>query len=221
MSDASRITLYHAPNTRSSAVLTLLAELDAPFELALLDMKAGEQRQPAYLAINPMGKVPAVVDRGQLVTELPAVFIHLADRFAQAGLAPALDDPLRGPYLRWLVFYGSCFEPALIDRAMNRDAGPQARSPYGSFDDVMTTLNGQLARGPYLLGERYSAADVLWGTALAWSTGFQLVRATPEIAAYLERVTSRPAFARAKQQDADLAAELERRAQCSPAGDEA
>jgi glutathione S-transferase len=206
MAHESTVTLYHSPNTRSSAALTLLEELGAPYELKVLNMKAGEQRQADYLAINPMGKVPAVVHDGALITEQPAVFIYLADLFPAAGLAPPIGDPLRGPYLRWMVFYGSSFEPAVIDRAMKREPAAMATSPYGDYDTMLRTLTGQLAKGPYLLGERFSAADVLWGTALAWTTAFDLVPKLPAIQAYIERVAARPAVARVKAKDAELAA---------------
>ncbi|ACL56689.1 glutathione S-transferase family protein [Methylobacterium nodulans] len=201
-----RVTLYHSPNTRSSSALLLLEELGAPYDLHVLDMRAGENRQPAYLAVNPMGKVPAIRHGEALVTEQPAIFIYLADLFPEAGLAPPLGDPLRGPYLRWMVYYGSCFEPAVVDKARELDAGPQAMSPYGSFEAVMGVVNDQLRRGPYLLGERFSAADVLWGMALAWTTMFKLVPETPEIAAYIARHTERPAVARVRERDAALAA---------------
>jgi len=206
MASGSKVTLYHSPNTRSSAALTLLEELGAPFELKVLNMKAGEQREPAYLAINPMGKVPALIHDGALITEQPAVFIYLADLFPEAGLAPAIGDPLRGPYLRWMVFYGSCFEPAVIDRAMKREPAAMATSPYGDYDTMLGTLTGQLAKGPYLLGDRFTAADVLWGTALAWTTAYQLVPSLPLIQGYVERITARPAVARVKARDAELAA---------------
>ncbi|MGB7988055.1 MAG: glutathione S-transferase family protein, partial [Candidatus Methylophosphatis roskildensis] len=185
MTTESRLTFYHSPNTRSTAALILLEELGAPFELKVLDMKAGEQRQPAYLVINPMGKVPALVHDGALITEQPAVFIYLADLFPDAGLAPPIGDPLRGPYLRWMVFYGSCFEPAVIDRSMQREPAAMSTSPYGDYDMMLSTLTEQLAKGPYLLGDRFSAADVLWGTALAWTTAFQLVPSLPVIQAYV------------------------------------
>lgn len=206
MTSESKVTLYHSPNTRSSAALTLLEELGAPFELKVLNMKAGEQREAAYLAINPMGKVPALMHDGALITEQPAVFIYLADLFPEAGLAPAIGDPLRGPYLRWMVFYGSCFEPALIDRAMKREPAATATSPYGDYDTMLKTLTDQLAKGPYLLGDRFSAADVLWGTALAWTTAFELVPMLPVIQVYIERVTARPAVTRVKARDAELMA---------------
>lgn len=206
MTTESRLTFYHSPNTRSTAALILLEELGAPFELKVLDMKAGEQRQPAYLVINPMGKVPALVHDGALITEQPAVFIYLADLFPDAGLAPPIGDPLRGPYLRWMVFYGSCFEPAVIDRSMQREPAAMSTSPYGDYDMMLSTLTEQLAKGPYLLGDRFSAADVLWGTALAWTTAFQLVPSLPVIQAYVERIAARPAVARVKARDAELAA---------------
>jgi glutathione S-transferase len=206
MAHESTVTLYHSPNTRSSAALTLLEELGAPYELKVLNMKAGEQREAAYLAINPMGKVPAVMHDGALIAEQPAVFIYLADLFPAAGLAPPIGDPLRGPYLRWMVFYGSSFEPAVIDRAMKREPAAMATSPYGDYDTMLGTLTGQLAKGPYLLGERFSAADVLWGSALAWTTAFELVPKLPVIQTYVERITSRPAVVRVKAKDAELAA---------------
>lgn len=199
------LIFYHSPNTRSSSVLILLEELDAPYTLKDLNFKVGAQREPEYLAVNPMGKVPAIVHNGALVTELGAIFIYLADAFPQKKLAPQIGDPLRGSYLRWLVFYGSAFEPAIMDRYMKVEP-PQGTSPYGSFDSVMTVINSQLAAGPYLLGARLSAADILWATALRWTTGFGLVPMTPEISAYIERVGARPAFARVAETDKQLLA---------------
>jgi glutathione S-transferase len=203
------ITFFHSPNTRSSGVRILLEELGAPYELRAINMKAGEQRKPAYLATNPMGKVPAILHRGGLVTEQVAIFIYLADLFPQAKLAPGLDDALRGPYLRWLVYYGSCFEPAVVDRAMKREPGQLAMVPYGDYDTMLNTLTGQLAKGPYLLGERMSAADVLWGTALTWTTMFKLVPELPVIKDYIGRINARPAVGKVKALDAKLSAEHE------------
>jgi glutathione S-transferase len=198
------VTLFHSPNTRSTAVLILLEELRAEYTLRVLDMKASEQRQPAYLAINPMGKVPALLHGDSLVTELVAIFIYLADLYPEASLAPALTDPRRGPYLRWLVFYGSCFEPAVMDRSMKRDPGPAASSPYGDFDTVLRTVLAPIERGPYLLGESCSAADVLWGTALGWMVQFGIVASTPGLARYVERINARPALARVRARDEEL-----------------
>jgi glutathione S-transferase len=202
----SEIIFYHAPNTRSSAVRTLLDALGAPFTLYPVNMKAGEQQGEAFRAINPLGKVPAITHNGALVTEQVAIFIYLADLFPKAGLAPGLHDRLRGPYLRWMVYYAASFEPAVVDHAMKRDPAPHATSPYGDFDTMLMTLVAQLRRGPYLLGDQLTAADILWGSALAWTTGFKLVPELPEIKEYLQRVLTLPSFARTRQADAELAA---------------
>lgn len=209
MATDRRITLFHSPRTRSTGALVLLEELGADYELHAVNMKAGEQRQPAFLAVNPLGKVPAIRHGDALVTEQAAISIYLADLYPEAGLAPALTDPLRGPYLRWLVFYGSSFEPAVVDRAMQREPGQTAMSPYGTYESVIDTVAAQLARGPYLLGDTFTAADVLWGGAIGWTMMFKVVPERPEFVAYAERVRNRPASQRATAIDAKLAAEQE------------
>ena len=203
-----KVVFYHSPQSRSAGTLVLLEELGADYELRPLDLQKGEQRGPDYLGVNPMGKVPAIVHDGALVTEQGAVYAYLADLYPEAGITPAIGDPLRGPYLRWLFFYGSSFEPALIDRSLKRDPAPQATSPYGTYETMLQTLWNQLGDGPYLLGDRFTAADVLWGTALRWTTMFKLVPETPVIAGYVARVAARPAVARAAKIDADLVAKL-------------
>jgi len=202
------VTLFHAPNTRSAGVRVLLEELGADYDLHVVSFKKKEQRDASYLKVNPMGKVPAILHGAALVTEQPAIYTFLADLYAYKGLAPALDDPLRGPYLRWMAFYGSSFEPALIDKAMKRDPMDPSLCPYGDYDTMLGTLTAQLRQGPYLLGDRFTAVDVLWGTALGWTTAFKLVPELPEITAYIARVQQRPAFARAAAADAALASEL-------------
>ena len=199
-----KIVFYHSPQSRSAGTLFLLEELGADYELRVLDLQKGEQRRGDYLGVNPMGKVPAIVHDGALVTEQGAVYTYLADLYPEAGITPAIGDPLRGPYLRWLFFYGSSYEPALIDRSMKREPAPASTSPYGSYDTMLQTLWNQLGDGPYLLGERFTAADVLWGMALRWTTMFKLVPETPASKAYIERVTSRPAALRAAKIDADI-----------------
>jgi glutathione S-transferase len=209
MSNADRLTFYHSPNTRSTGVRILLEELAAPHELQVLNMRAGEQTRPEYLAINPLGKVPALTHGDALITEQVAIYIYLADLFPAAGLAPSLNDPQRGPYLRWLAFYGSSFEPALIDRAAQHEPVSHAMSPYGDYDTVMRVINDQLAAGRYLLGDRFTAADLLWGIALRWTTGFKLVAETPQIAAYIARVAERPAVQKIQALETELAAQHE------------
>jgi glutathione S-transferase len=204
MATSQPITLFHAPKTRSSGTLTLLEELKAPYTLHVLNLKAGEQRQSAYRAINPMGKVPAILHGDALITEQVAIGIYLADLFPEAGITPAIGDPLRGPYLRWYVFYAACFEPALVDQALKREPGPTAMVPYGDVATTLQTLTTQLGKGPWLLGERFTAPDVLWGTALTWMTGFGLVESVPPISDYIARWNARPSVARTAQIDADL-----------------
>ncbi|WP_315835968.1 glutathione S-transferase family protein [Bradyrhizobium prioriisuperbiae] len=207
MSQSAPITFFHSPQTRSSGALTLLEELGAPYELKVLNMKAGEQRQPAYLAINQLGKVPAILHGETLVTEQVAIFIHLADLFPQAGLAPALTDPRRGAYLRWLVYYAACYEPGLVDRAMKRDPAPPAMSPYGDFDTMLQAVVSQVTDRPYLLGDKISAADILWGNALHWGSLFKLIPESDTVTAYVKRVTQRPAALKVAAMDEALAAE--------------
>lgn len=206
MPDSRHITLYHSPNTRSTGALILLEELGADYALHVLNMKAGEQRHAAYLAVNSMGKVPAIRHGDALVTEQAAVFLYLADLYPEAHLAPPIGDPRRGPYLRWMVYYGSSFEPALLDRALKREPAPPSTTHYGDYDTMLKTLTDQLAKGSFLLGETFSAADVLWGTALGWTTRFKLVPDLPVITDYVARVAARPAVARARARDAELAA---------------
>ena len=205
MPASRRVTLFHTPNTRSTGAVALMEELGVPYDLHVL--KKGEQRGDAYMAINPMGKVPAVVHDGALVTEQGAVYMYLADLYPETHLAPPIGDPLRGPYLRWMVYYGSSFEPAVVDRAQKNVPAAPGMCPYGDFDTMLKTLDDQLAKGPFILGDTFTAADVLYGVALAWTTGFKLVPLTPAIAAYVERINSRPAIARAKAKDAQLAAQ--------------
>jgi glutathione S-transferase len=200
------LTFYYAPHSRAATARLLLEELGVDYRLQVLDLKQNEQRAPDYLAINPMGKVPAIVHDGVLVTELPALYIYLADAFPDAGLAPGLTDPLRGPWLRWLAFYGSAFEPAVFDRAMQREPTQPSFCPYGDFDTMLATLAAQLRAGPWLLGERFSAADLLWAGGLTWATAFKLVPALPEIAGYLARVNARPAVRKVMAEDEAMAA---------------
>jgi len=200
------LTFFHSPNTRSTGVLTLLKELGATYQLHVINMKEGEQRRPEYLAINPMGKVPALKHGETVITEQVAIYIYLADLYPNADLAPKIDDPLRGSYLRWMAFYGSCFEPAVIDRSQKREPAPQAMSPYGDFDNMFKVLTDQLAKGQFLLGDKFTAVDVLWGSALTWITMFQLVPTLPVVQIYIDRVNARPSVAWARAKDTELAA---------------
>lgn len=199
------LTHYHAPNTRSASIRWLFEELAAPHELKVLNLKKGEHKSPEYLAINPMGKVPTVVHNGTPVTEVGAIAIYLADLFPDVGLAPARNDPVRGTYLRWIIFNHSAVEPAICDFALKRAPGQASMMPYGTYDETMAALAGALSKGPYILGERFSAADVVVGSGVRWMLLFKLLPERPEFTSYAERVTQRPAFVRAMAKDAELA----------------
>lgn len=205
------VTLFHAPNSRSAGVRILIEELQAEHDLQVLDLTRKQQREPAYLAVNPMGKVPALLHDGVLVTEQAAIYLYLAELYPESGLVPPVGDPLRGALLRWLVFYGSCFEPAMTDRALKREDCQPSWSPYGDFDSVVRLVQQQLEDGrPWWLGERMTVADLLWGNALADMLAFQLMPATPTIEAYAARLRNRPSALRAHVLDAELAAEQAR-----------
>lgn len=207
MTTSDTVTLFHSPQSRSSAALVLLEELGAPYRLQVLNMKAGEQRKAEYLAVNPMGKVPAIRHGEAFVTEQVAIFIYLADAFPEAKLAPAIGDPARGAYLRWLVFYAACFEPAMADRAGKREPLSRQASPYGDFDTMFETLVDHISKHPWFIGDRLSAADILWGSALHWMTAFKLIPERPVIKDFVDRITARPAYGRVMKMDAELAAE--------------
>ncbi|MGQ4583378.1 glutathione S-transferase N-terminal domain-containing protein [Lysobacter sp. F60174L2] len=206
MTDSAALTLYHHPHSRSAGARVMLEELGVDYRIELVNLQAGEQRRPEFLALNPLGKLPTLVDGDIVVTEQVAVYLHLADRFPEAGLAPAIGDPARGEYLRWMVYYASCFEPAVVDRSQKREPAEPMISPYRDFDSMLAALEAQIAKGPWVLGERFSAADVLWGTALNWTTQFGLVPKSEVIEQYIERAKARPAFQRAAAKDAELLA---------------
>lgn len=193
------ITLFHSPQSRSFAVHVLLEELEADYTINLLNFNAAEQHRPEYLAINPMGKVPAIQHGEALVTEQAAVFVYLADLYPESRLAPAIGDALRGPYLRWMVFYDSCFEPALIARMTTSQFASPAS--HDNYEAVIKTLTDQLAKGRYLLGDRFTALDVLWGTALDWTTDLKLIPNTSLIRAYIDRINARPTTIRTRFKD--------------------
>lgn len=194
MTQTDPVTLYYCPQTRASGTRVMLEELNAPYTLEVMDLHRGETRSPAFLAINPLGKVPTIQHRGAVVTEQIAIALYLGDAFPEAGLAPAVGDPARAAYLRWLVYYAACFEPAVLDRANGHDPGPPSRSIYGDFDSMLQVFEAALLPGPYLLGDRISLADLQWGTALQWTLQFGLIPERPTLRDYVTRVTNRESF---------------------------
>jgi glutathione S-transferase len=199
------ITLYHASPSRSSTTLWMLEELGEPYDIKLLKLSEGDQQKPDYLAINPMGKVPALKHNGVVITEAAAICTYLADAFPQKKLNVPVGDPRRGPYLKWLFFGPSCFEPAVIDRAAPRkEEARRAMLGYGEFQTTMDVIAKAVEKGPWILGDQFTAADVVIGAGVRWGTMFKLVPERPEFTAYSERIAARAAAQRAEAKDKEL-----------------
>src|SRR5258708_10212645 len=201
------LTLYHASPSRSSVILWMLEELGETYDIKLLKLSAGEQLKPDYLAINPMGKVPALKHNGVVITEVAAICTYLADAFPQKKLNVPVGDPRRGPYLKWLFFGPACLEAAVIDRSFPRAGEPPRQAlGYGDHETVMNVLSEAVRNGPYLLGEQFTAADVVIGSRLRWGMMFKGVPERPEFVSYPGRMAERPAPKRATAKDQELAA---------------
>ena len=201
------MTLYHAAPSRSSIVLWMLEELGQPYDIKLLKLSEGDNLKPDYLAINPMGKVPTLLHRGTIVTETAAICTYLADEFPQAKLNIPAGDPGRGVYLKWLFFGPGCFEPAVIDRAAPRKEPPRrAMLGYGDFDTAMDVVAKAVEQGPWLLGEQFTAADIVIGANVRWGMMFKLVPERKEFLDYAARIAARPAAQRAEAKDRELGA---------------
>jgi glutathione S-transferase len=197
-----RLKLYYASPSRASVTMWMLEEVGEPYEIELLSLKNGDQHKPEYLAINPMGKVPTLVDGDTIVSEVSATCCYLADAYPKAGLAPAVSNKLRGPYLKWLFFVPSCVEPAIIDKAMNRPPPPRSTAGWADYDTVVEVLRDATGKAsPYLLGERFSAADVVVGASLRWTMKFKLLPDLPEFVAYTQRLAERLALQRQLAKD--------------------
>ena len=177
----AKLTLYHASPSRSSIVLWMLEELGEPYDIKLLKLSEGDNMKPDYLSLNPMGKVPALKHGDTVITEAAAICTYLADEFPQAKLAIPIGDPRRGVYLKWLFFGPSCIEPAVIDRASPRkEEARRGMLGYGDFDTVMNVTAKAVAKGPWLMGEQFTAADVVIGSGLRFGMMFKGLPERPE-----------------------------------------
>jgi glutathione S-transferase len=204
----AQLTLYHAAPSRSSIVRWMLEELGEPYDLHMLNLKAGDNLKPDYLAINPMGKVPALKHGDTVITEAAAICAYLADEFPGVRLNVPTGTPRRGVYLKWLFFGPSCIEPAVIDRAAPRkEEARRGMLGYGDFDTVMNVVAKAVEKGPWLMGEQFTAADVVIGANIRWGTIFKLIPERPEFSAYSARIAARPAAQRADAKDQELAAQ--------------
>lgn len=200
MAGEDEVVLYYNPQSRAAMARWALEEVGAPYRLQALNWDTQDNRKPEFLAINPMGKIPTIQHRGVVVTETAAIIAYLADAFPMAGLAPDRGSPERGPYYRWLFFGAGCIEPAMLD-AMTKRGDPQNKvaAGYGSYDDVVGVLRSEIAKADYLVGGRFTAADLYISAELGFMGMFGApgIKGDPVLDAYVARCQARPAFARA------------------------
>jgi glutathione S-transferase len=196
------LVFYTNPMSRGRVVRWMLEEIGAPYRCELLDY-ATTMKGPEYLAVNPMGKVPALRHGDTVITETAAICAYLADAFPAAGLAPPPGDRLRGPYYRWLFFGAGPLEAAWTNQAMGFTVPPdkQRMSGYGSFEQVMDVLEDAVSRGPYLAGASFTAADLYVGSHIGFGLQFGMIAKRPAFERYVAHLTARPAAMRAKQID--------------------
>jgi len=191
--------LYWSPRSCSFSSLWLMEETGQKYERVLTDISTGAQRRAEYLAINPMGKVPALRDGDATLAEAAAIAAYVAERYPEAGLAPKLGDPLRAKYLYWLFFGPGCIEPAIVQLATKLEMNPIAAG-WGDSQRVIDVLDVALQNGPWILGEPFSAADIVIGSGLNFAVRlFKVIPSRPSFDAYIERCMARPAFQRAEK----------------------
>ncbi len=198
---ADHLKLYHNPQSRAVIAHWAVEEAGAEYDLVPVDFQAGDTRRPDFLALNPMGKVPTLLlPDGTVITETPAIVAWAADAYPEARLAPALTSPQRGPYYRWLFFGSGCFEPAMTEAMMRKDVAPLSRSTvgWGTFDDVVSTLEATLDKTPYLLGDHFTAADLYIASQLSFGLMFGAPRLkdSPVLRSYVESCVGREAYRR-------------------------
>jgi glutathione S-transferase len=205
---ADKLTFYTNPMSRGRIIRWMLEEIGQPYDTVVLDY-ASTMKASEYLTINPMGKVPAITHGDTVVTECAAICAYLADAFPEKGLAPAPTSKERGPYYRWLFFAAGPLEAATSNKAMGWEppADKQAMFGYGAFDHVVNTLEGAVSKGPYILGERFSAADLYVGSHIGWGMQFGTLEKRPAFESYWARLFNRPAAVRAREIDDALIAQ--------------
>jgi len=209
------LILYTNPMSRGRIARWMLEEVGEPYRTEVLEYSA--MKDPAYLAINPMGKVPAIRHGDLVVTEAAAICAYLADAFPRAGLAPPAGDRLRGPYYRWLFFVAGPLEAAVTNKALGFETPPDRRAMagYGSYEAVIDTLETALDGREYLVGDRFTAADLYVGSHLGWGLMFGTIEKRPAFERYVQMVDARPAAQRANQLDDALVAAAK---EAEPAG---
>jgi glutathione S-transferase len=205
------LVLYTNPMSRGRVARWMLEEIGEPYSVEILDYSS-TMKGPKYLAINPMGKVPALRHADMIVTETAAICAYLADAFPQAHLAPTPGDRLRAPYYRWMFFCAGPFEAAASNRVLGFVVPPERERMmgYGKFETVVKTLEDALSSVDYLVGNRFTAADLYVGAQIGYGMMFGTLEPRPAFERYWQRLSARPAFKRAQQLDEAEAAELKK-----------
>ncbi len=195
------ITLFWCPRTRAARALWMLEELGQPFEVKQIDIRDEDSKNnPMFRAASPMGKVPALMDDEVLISDSAAICLYLADRYADAGLAPAFDSPGRGRFLYWMMFTPGVLEPAMAEKFGGWETNKLSHG-WGDFDSMIETLESGLKQGPWLMGESFSAADVVVGSSANFLKMFNILPDSPVIEAYIARCLERPAYQRTIARD--------------------
>lgn len=200
------LVLYHHPISRAANVVWMLEEVGAPYELRFVDIMAGEQKSAEILAKNPMGKLPILTDEGTVITESAAIGLYLADRYASGRLAPPLEHASRGTYLRWALFAPSVIEPGTMARAAGWSF-KEGQAGWGNYDAMLRAMETALVRGPYLLGDNFSMADVIFGGTVNYMLMTRSLDPRPVFTSYAELLRARPAWQRATRRNQSICEE--------------
>ena len=200
------VVLYHHPFSRAASVVWMLEEVGVEHELRWVDIMAGGQKAPEIVARNPMGKLPTLTDGDVVVTEVAAIGLYLADRYAPGRLAPKMDEPARGTYLRWSLFAPSVIEPGAMAKLQGWTF-KEGQAGWGSYDAMLAAMESAIRGRDFILGETFSMADMIFGGTLRYMLMFKMIEARPAFTAYAERLGARPALQRAEARNAALAKE--------------
>ena len=192
------LILHYHPFSRAANVVWMLEEVGCDYTLKYIDLMSGEHKKPELRHLNPMGKLPTLVDGDAIVTESAAIALYLADRYALGRLAPNTDAPERGTYLRWSLYAPSVIEPGCLAKSAKWEFRP-SQAGWGTYDEMLDTISTALGKGPWLLGETFTMADVIFGGTIRYMTMFNMLDKRPEYMAYVERLEARPACKKAQE----------------------
>jgi glutathione S-transferase len=201
------IVLYHHPFSRAANVVWMLEEVGVPYELRHVDILKGGQKAPEVLALNPMGKLPILTDGDAVVTESAAIALYLGDKYSYGTLAPRVDDPARAAYLRWSFFAPSVIEPGVMAKMANWTF-KDGQAGWGSYDAMLAAMESAVTGRDFILGDKFSMADVVFGGTLRYMIGFKMMDPRPAFTAYAERLAARPALQRSEARNAALREQL-------------